>query len=135
ETVDFHFADRGADGEIMKRFSAASVAIVRNIRSPIESGRAQTRAREVGALEKFGERKSGAGMFRIDHHVIVENDPLRWNCAPNFFGQHLDRKWKQPRSQSVACIFDGGAVQVSVTRGGGRGSLGNLVSARGHDAN
>ena len=51
EAIDFDFADRGADREIMKRFSASRRTIVMNFGSLVKAGRTQTRAREISALQ------------------------------------------------------------------------------------
>ena len=56
EAIDLDFADRRADREIMKRFSLAGLAIEMNVRRFVKTGRAQTRAREISALNHFRHR-------------------------------------------------------------------------------
>ena len=90
EPIDFHFAHRRADREIMKRFSAAGLAIVMNVRRVVEAGRAQTRPREIGALQQFRERESATSDRPTSRTMLsLKTISFVGTASPVFFRQHL----------------------------------------------
>ncbi len=74
EAIDFDFTHRRANREIMERLPAARFAIVVNVRRPVEPGRAQTRALEVGALQNLGERDLILRRIQLENGVLREDD-------------------------------------------------------------
>ena len=73
----------------MERLSAAGVAIVVDVRSAVESGRAQAGAREIGALEQLGERDLHFHRIDVEEEVRQKNNLLGGHGTAEFLRQHL----------------------------------------------
>ena len=92
ETIDFNFRNRRADREIMERFPLPRFAVEVNLRRLVITGRAQTGAVEVGALNQF--REAQRRLRKIDIEKLIVEEPNRFlsRCASIFFAEHLDRE-------------------------------------------
>ena len=119
ETVDFHLADRRADGEIIKRMPLPRVAVPVDLRGAVVTRRGQTHALHPRFMGDIPELEKLGRMLRMEDAAVTELDIVRAAGLATLGGKHLGRDRTQPRDDLLARVLHRHAVHVRAARGGG----------------
>ena len=112
KSIHLHFAHRGADREIVKRFSLARFAIEMDV-AAFDKNRSRSDLSARNRRAGITRRKESADRRIVTFSTMLSvktilSAPARRTA---FFGQHFDGEWKQSSAQNFAGVFHGRAIK------------------------